>query len=121
MKVHVVIATPEFMQDLWFAQYTADSWIKATNARTGLEEFLEAQYRRTMPYQDYLKTDWWQQFRQFALKRANYRCQICNGTTGGLNVHHRTYERRGFEEPTDVIVLCRNCHEMFHREGKLAQ
>jgi 5-methylcytosine-specific restriction endonuclease McrA len=31
-----------------------------------------------------------------------------------LDVHHRTYERRGAEKAEDVIVLCRRCHELFH-------
>jgi hypothetical protein len=30
-------------------------------------------------------------------------------------VHHRTYERVGFERQSDLIVLCHDCHRDFHR------
>ena len=74
---------------------------------------------KTMPYQEYLKTEHWKMKRQAALKRAYYRCQLCNGN-GALDVHHRTYERRGEEYANDLIVLCRNCHSIFHAESEVA-
>jgi replicative DNA helicase len=74
---------------------------------------------RTMSYQDYLQTEHWQQVRKAALKRAGYRCQLCN-RKGVLHVHHRTYIRRGHELPEDLIVLCRGCHETFHQERRVA-
>lgn len=69
---------------------------------------------RTMPYADYLQTGHWQRTRAAALERAGHRCQLCNRPQH-LNVHHRTYERRGAERDDDLIVLCRGCHETFHR------
>jgi hypothetical protein len=30
-------------------------------------------------------------------------------------VHHRSYARLGFEQPEDVVVLCRSCHTRHHR------
>jgi len=48
-----------------------------------------------------------------ALKRAKYSCQLCN-SKDNLNVHHRTYERRGHELASDLIVLCKQCHKTFH-------
>lgn len=74
---------------------------------------------RTMPYQQYLQTPEWQQTRKDHLRRARYRCQVCNAGNTQLNVHHRTYERRGQEHIRDLIVLCRDCHEIFHQQGKL--
>lgn len=67
-----------------------------------------------MPYAEYLKTDHWQVVRGAALERAGHACQLCNATDD-LHVHHRTYERRGQELPSDVIVLCKRCHEQFHQ------
>lgn len=67
----------------------------------------------TMPYAEYLKTEHWQQQREAAKERAGHRCQLCNSGER-LEVHHRTYERRGAEEPGDLIVLCHGCHEKFH-------
>jgi hypothetical protein len=53
--------------------------------------------------------------------KAGFRCQVCNAYGVQLNVHHRTYERRGAEWDTDLIVLCHDCHEIFHTNGKLAK
>ena len=66
-----------------------------------------------MKYMDYLNTEHWQKVRKDALKRSNYSCQLCN-SKDSLNVHHRTYERKGEELPSDVIVLCQFCHKKFH-------
>jgi 5-methylcytosine-specific restriction endonuclease McrA len=75
---------------------------------------------RTMPYREYLQTAEWLARRKQHVKSAGYRCQVCNASGVQLNVHHRTYERRGNEYYKDLLALCRNCHEIFHREGKLA-
>jgi hypothetical protein len=94
----------------------------------------------TMPFSEYLQTQHWHEVRQAELERAGYRCRLCNAAghdpreppkrspTGGLiltvraelNVHHRTYERRGCELPEDVITLCRECHERHHGINPLA-
>jgi len=74
---------------------------------------------RTMRYKLYLKTDEWQVRRKAALRRAGYRCQVCNRSRV-LHVHHRTYERRGVELARDLIALCDNCHALYHGKGLLA-
>lgn len=82
------------------------------------KEQAEREHRRHlkyMPYRDYLKTDHWQDTRKMALRRAGYRCQLCNGARP-LQVHHRTYERRGSEWPEDLIALCGDCHGEFHQK-----
>jgi 5-methylcytosine-specific restriction endonuclease McrA len=76
---------------------------------------------KTMPYREYLQTPEWQQRRKQHLRSAGYRCQVCNASGVPLNVHHRTYERRGEERYKDLIALCQDCHELFHREGRLAE
>lgn len=75
---------------------------------------------RTMPYREYLQTDEWKETRADALRAAEYRCQLCCAG-GRLHVHHRTYVRRGDEHIGDLIVLCAECHETFHRHRKLAE
>lgn len=67
----------------------------------------------TMPYRDYLQTPEWQQRRSYKLRRAGYKCELCN-SSGRLHVHHRTYENRGNEDLRDLIVLCEPCHQKFH-------
>jgi transcription elongation factor Elf1 len=71
---------------------------------------------RSMPYRDYLLTEEWLATRNQKLKQAWFKCQLCN-TGGLLNVHHRTYERRGCEDMRDLVVLCHPCHAKFH--GKM--
>jgi len=75
---------------------------------------------RKIPYREYLQTEHWQKVRDYALERAEHRCQVCNAS-GELHTHHRTYDRRGEEMPSDVIVLCAGCHKLFHDNGKLAR
>ena len=72
----------------------------------------------TMPYKDYLQTEEWNDTRKHHLKKAGYKCQLCNQGNTKLHVHHRTYERRGNERYNDLIVLCEKCHGLFH--GKQA-
>ena len=69
-------------------------------------------------YSDYLQTPHWKSVRADALKRAGHRCQVCN-RKGRLEVHHRTYDRRGRELPADLIAICDNCHGTFHSHGLL--
>jgi hypothetical protein len=69
---------------------------------------------RRLPYGEYLKTAHWQRVRGLALEQAGHSCDLC-GHTDRLEVHHRTYERLGFERQSDLIVLCHDCHRDFHR------
>jgi hypothetical protein len=90
------------------------------------EHYLASQRReverlRSLPYSEYLKSEHWQEVRKSALKRARYRCQVCNKADSILNVHHRTYEHRGEEYAADVVVLCEDCHTVFHLNGKLSR
>lgn len=73
---------------------------------------------RTMPYREYLQTPEWKERRYQHLKSVGFLCQICNHD-GRLDIHHRTYENRGDERRQDLIALCRDCHDLFHSEGKL--
>jgi len=67
-----------------------------------------------MKYYLYLKTPEWQTLRRIKLETAGHRCQICYSDAGPLEVHHRTYERRGKERLDDLTVLCRRCHQAHH-------
>lgn len=65
-------------------------------------------------YGEYLKSDRWRFTADAAKKRAGYRCQVCNRSDDVLDAHHRTYDRLGDELDTDITVLCRKCHGLFH-------
>lgn len=66
---------------------------------------------RTMPYAEYLQTNWWRDYRQKIL-REEWRCKLCPGRA--VDCHHMNYENRGDEQPGDVIPLCRKCHKVWH-------
>lgn len=70
---------------------------------------------RAMPYREYLQSEWWSFIRSRRLRQAGFRCQICNEGGCVLDVHHRTYERVGAERLSDLTVLCRECHTLFHQ------
>jgi hypothetical protein len=65
-------------------------------------------------YHTYLKSDHWKnvKVRYFSSKRPKV-CDIC-GSDKEINLHHKTYTRLGHEYLTDLIVLCRDCHEAVH-------
>jgi hypothetical protein len=69
-------------------------------------------------YKDYLKTYHW-----MTTKTRTYRkfkkCFFC-GSRENLNIHHRRYvSKKGKnilfkEQQGDLIVLCKNCHNIWH-------
>ena len=68
---------------------------------------------KKIDYDQYLQSEWWRKIRKEALDHADNHCMIC-ASTEKLDVHHNTYERLGCEKLSDVIVLCRSCHELYH-------
>ena len=70
---------------------------------------------KAMPYRLYLKTAHWRRTRERALDHYGATCVMCDRTP--VEVHHRTYNRRGEERLEDLIVLCREHHENFHNEA----
>lgn len=71
---------------------------------------------RAMPYRLSLRTPEWRRTRAAALLRADNACSLDVTHIGGLEVHHRTYERLGAELVTDLVVLCHSCHRLHHIE-----
>lgn len=84
----------------------------------GLRDLTRVSELRAMPYHDYLRTPEWAATRQRELERAHFSCQVCSSKYG-LQVHHRTYDRFGSEQPRDLLVLCSECHALFHKNGRL--
>ena len=69
---------------------------------------------RAMSYVDYLRSKHWRETSRQRMKLDNWTCQLCLTRGGKLNVHHKTYERRGYEKMSDLITLCETCHERHH-------
>lgn len=77
------------------------------------ERLIELQ---SMPYNEYLQTPEWKRKRDWVQADDGNACRICNQSHDQvtLDVHHRTYERRGREDRLDLITLCRDCHQCHH-------
>ena len=69
-----------------------------------------------MIYQSYINGSKWRNnpARVAELQAAGFRCRICNTPKdeAQLEVHHRTYERLGNEQPGDLTALCSGCHRV---------
>jgi len=86
-----------------------------------LEMKKETERLKKLPYSEYLETPHWKKVRGQALRRFDYTCQVCNSKNTTLHVHHRNYDCRGEENWKDLLVLCDKCHELFHKNGRLAK
>jgi len=65
-------------------------------------------------YRQYRRTWHWLRLRQKVWRRAGGVCERC-GSTGNLQVHHRTYARLGRERLEDLELLSGGCHLREHR------
>ena len=68
----------------------------------------------TFDKQEYLKSSQWQTLRKAVLKRDSYTCQSCQTSGIPLEVHHITYIRLGNEDTSDLVSVCRDCHQSIH-------
>lgn len=64
-------------------------------------------------YDAYIRSPEWSRLRRQALEKHGSVCRGC-GSTEALEVHHRTYERLGREELSDLVIFCDTCHEGVH-------
>ncbi len=80
-----------------------------------------AAYRRR--YATYMASPaWWRRrerwYRDETLRTGHEpRCAICDRdwalTSGDL--HHTSYDNLGHEHHTDLVAMCRSCHELLHQ------
>lgn len=59
----------------------------------------------------YLESPTWKEKRKRVLDRDGALC-ICG--EHAIYVHHKTYENIGSEPLSDLVALCRNCHDGYH-------
>ncbi len=89
-----------------------------------LDEIIRPEERedlQAMAYRNFLNTRFWQVVRRYALWKYDNKCFLCPSQSS-LNVHHRTYKFRGYEDlhwKESLVVLCHPCHARHH--DKLAQ
>lgn len=68
---------------------------------------------KEMPYDDFLQTSEWKDRAEQAKTTYGGRCALSDSHPAE-HAHHRTYERRGRELPSDIVPLCADCHRKFH-------
>lgn len=66
-------------------------------------------------YYEYMNSPEWKAKREERLKHDKFQCQMCH-TAKNLVVHHITYDRLGHEDLSDLITLCKKCHESVHEK-----
>jgi len=83
------------------------------------EEWLKKNqiFRPDMDHQEFLNCPTWKNRREKILRDRGQKCEICSSGKK-INVHHNNYAKRGTELDSDLIVLCRECHHLFHSERK---
>lgn len=75
-----------------------------------------AMTRFSLQYVNYIRSQAWQERRQRALRRAQWRCQVCGDaypprvSRARLQVHHVSYKNLGDEPDEDLTVMCVYCH-----------
>ncbi len=62
-------------------------------------------------YSAYLNSEQWRALRDAVICRAYYRCEVGNCPRPAAEVHHLTYERLYREKLTDLVAICRECHD----------
>lgn len=71
---------------------------------------------QSLLYANYIKTAHWARARAAAIAKHGKECFNCKLTMEkDINVHHLTYERRGYEDLNDFVILCRECHNEIHK------
>jgi hypothetical protein len=64
-------------------------------------------------YADYLKSEHWRAIKTRWLQSKRVKsCSRCGNPY--FELHHKTYKRLGLEQLSDLIALCRECHESEH-------
>lgn len=55
--------------------------------------------------------------REYVLFRDNHTCQCCKGKSKDkiLNVHHIKSRKIGSNAPSNLITLCKTCHDKYHK------
>jgi 5-methylcytosine-specific restriction endonuclease McrA len=68
----------------------------------------------TEEYKKYLLSDEWAQLKIDLFNYRGKKCEKCGSKTK-ICVHHKTYDNIFKEEYSDLIILCKICHEKTHQ------
>ena len=93
-----------------------DIFHKLTSLPSFVDDFLFRRIKK-MPYQDFLKTRYWDAVSYYVKHVNDKTCNRCRATRTRLEVHHKTYDNHGLEHKfwkSDLECLCHDCHSKEH-------
>jgi len=105
LSVNYIIEVRKSKQDASSTKPTKD-YLHRTDGIVEEEE-------EKVEYHSYLLTPKWKELRSRRLIKDAYTCRMC-GATARLEVHHISYIRLGNEDISDLVTLCRDCHQKVH-------
>lgn len=68
-------------------------------------------------YKNYISSEDWKALREHVLEERGLECERCKGTfqKKDLHIHHTNYDMEfSYENINDLMVVCRNCHNILH-------
>jgi hypothetical protein len=75
---------------------------------------------RRAQYREYLASDDWRKLRGGALTWSSGKCDFCGDLAE--QVHHVRYPKTfGNERPSDLVSVCRRCHELCHGRQQMQE
>ena len=74
-----------------------------------------------MTYDEYLLSPEFARKRFLCFKLYEERCALCYAPGPGLECHHRTYERFKHERQSDLVALCKSCHDLADERRRIAR
>ena len=121
-------AMPEWNRDLevsWKAKIKAKSGERhlelreqrALQKELQREQYIRQQAEKQSAYANYIKSAKWQELRRKVIARANGICEGC-GKQPATEAHHLTYKRFGNEMLFDLVAVCKDCHQIIHKQSK---
>lgn len=74
---------------------------------------------RALPYQDFLKSEYWMIVRNYVVENSGGTCVSCKDAAV-QEVHHRSYRHHGVEHLylDDLMPVCRDCHQILQEKFK---
>jgi len=66
----------------------------------------------------------WKALRAYMIKKAGgphrAKCSRCDRPSMRFELHHLSHKHLGNERPSEVLLVCRGCHDELHRELEAA-
>lgn len=103
------------IKDLSIQPYTAQQFKESHQLKNIFVHRCE-KIPKHLSYQKQLATKQWKDFRKLVLSQRGKKCEMC-GSKENIQIHHTHYitGRKAWEYmPTDVLVLCKDCHGKIH-------